>query len=108
MARGRADRQRADPLSTLRVRLTPGAAADRIDGRALDADGKGFLKARVRAVPEDNQANTALAALIAKAFGAAKGKVAVIRGHTARLKTLDIEGASDAEVAAFLNRYDLK
>jgi uncharacterized protein len=105
LARRRADRPRADPLSTLRVRLTPGASADRIDGRAKDADGKAFLKARVRAAPENNEANAALIALVAKAFGVAKSKVSVARGHTARLKTLHIDGASDAEVAAFLDRW---
>lgn len=88
------------------MRLTPGASADRIDGRAYDADGKVFMKARVRAVPEDNRANTALAALIAKAFGVAKSKVTVIRGQTARLKTLEIAGASEAEVAAFIARWN--
>lgn len=55
----------------------------------------------MRAVPEDGKANAALIALIAKAFGVAKSKVSVTRGHTARLKTLEIEGASDAEVATF-------
>lgn len=63
------------------------------------------MKARVRAAPEDGAANTALEALIAKAFGAAKGKVSVARGHKARLKTIAIEGASEAEVAAFIARF---
>jgi hypothetical protein len=93
-------------LSRLRVRLTPSGGADRIDGRALDADGLAYLRARVRAAAEDNEANRALEKLIAKAFGVAKSKVAITRGHTARLKTLDIEGASEAEIAAFLSQYD--
>ena len=92
-------------LSRLRVRLTPGGGADRIDGLATDADGLPYLKARVRAAPEDGKANAALEALIAKALGVAKGKVSVVRGHTARLKTLEIEGATEAETAAFLTRY---
>jgi hypothetical protein len=92
-------------LSRLRVRLTPSGGADRINGRALDADGAPYLKARVRAAPEDGKANAALEALIAKAFGVAKGKVSVLRGQTARMKTLEIEGASEAEIAAFLARY---
>jgi len=41
--------------------------------------------------------------LIAKAFGVAKSKVSVSRGATARLKTVEIDGASEADVAAFLN-----
>lgn len=93
------------PLSRLRVRLTPSGGADRIDGRALDADGAAYLKARVRAAPEDGKANAALEQLIAKSFGVAKGKVSVLRGQTARLKTLEIDGASDAEIAAFLASF---
>jgi uncharacterized protein len=90
------------------VRLTPAGGADRIDGRARGADGGPFLKARVRAAPENNEANRALEALIAKAYGVAKSKVSVTRGHTARLKTLHIEGASDAEIAAFVAKFEEK
>jgi uncharacterized protein YggU (UPF0235/DUF167 family) len=71
----------------------------------VDADGKPYLKARVRAAPENNEANRALEALIAKALGVAKGKVTVTRGATARMKTLEIEGASEAEIAAFVTRF---
>ena len=107
MALRRADRPRTGSLTKLRVRLTPSGGADRIDGRAEDDTGP-YLKARVRAAPEDNKANRALEALIAKAFGVAKGKVSVSRGQTARLKVLEIDGASDAEIAAFLARYEEK
>ncbi|MEQ1820431.1 MAG: DUF167 family protein [Terricaulis sp.] len=94
-------------MSKLRVRLTPSGGADRIDGRASDVTGW-YLKARVRAAPENNEANRALEALIAKAFGVAKGKVTVSRGQTARLKVLEIETASDADIAAFIARYEEK
>lgn len=100
------DRHGTGALSRLRVRLTPSGGADRIDGRAADADGHAFLKARVRAAPENNEANRALEALIAKAFGVAKSKVSVSRGQTARLKVLEIETASDADIAAFIARYE--
>jgi uncharacterized protein YggU (UPF0235/DUF167 family) len=91
----------------LRVRLTPSGGADRIDGRATDETGA-YLKARVRAAPEDGRANAALEALIAKAFGVAKGKVSVLRGQTARMKTLEIGGASEIEIAAFVAKYEEK
>jgi uncharacterized protein YggU (UPF0235/DUF167 family) len=38
----------------------------------------------------------------------AKGKVTVSRGATARLKVLEIAGASEAEIAAFIARYEEK
>lgn len=60
----------------------------------------------MRAAPEDGKANAALEVLIAKAFGVAKSKVTVSRGQTARMKTLDIEGATEAEIAAFVTRFD--
>ncbi len=102
MATWCSDRHRPGALSQLRVRLTPAGGADRIDGRATDAEGHTFLKARVRAAPENNEANRALEKLIAKALGVAKTKVRVARGATARLKTLEIDGASEAEIAAFV------
>ena len=75
----------------LRVRLTPNASADRLDGPETAADGRTHLKARVRAVPEKGKANTALEALIARTFGAPKSAVRVERGQTARIKTVRID-----------------
>jgi uncharacterized protein YggU (UPF0235/DUF167 family) len=89
------------------VRLTPAGGADRIEARTRDQKGE-YLKARVRAAPENNEANRALEALVAKAFGVAKSKVSVTRGHAARLKTLEIDGASAAELAAFVAKFEEK
>lgn len=105
MATRRTHRPRAISLSKLRVRLTPSGGADRIDGRSHDDTGP-YLKARVRAAPENNEANRALEALIGKALGLAKSKVSVSRGATSRMKTLEIDGASDAELAAFIASFD--
>jgi len=87
------------------VRLTPAGCADRIEGRGRDEKGE-YLRVRVRAAAEDNKANRALEAPMAKAFGVPKSKVRVRRGATARLKTLEIDGASEAEVAAFVGRFE--
>jgi len=101
---GQSDPRRADSLRLV-VRLTPAGGADRIDAAAHDEAGEPYLKARVRAPPENGEANTALEKLIAKAFGVAKSKVKVVRGQTARVKQLDIEGASAADIAAFVARF---
>ena len=90
------------------MRLTPSGGSDRIDGCASDDAGRIYLKARVRAAPEDGKANAALEAMLAKAFGVAKRKVKVARGATARLKAVEIEGVSDADIAAFLARHEEK
>lgn len=93
---------------TLRVRLTPGGSLDRIDGRSKDADGGVYLKARVRAAPENFQANASLEVLIAKAYGVPKSKVKVTRGQTSRLKTVEIDGASEGDIAAFIAKFEEK
>lgn len=92
-------------MALLRVRLTPSGGADRIDGTARDADGNRHLKARVRAAPEDGKANKALEALIAKALGLPKSNVSVSRGQTARLKTLSIDGADEADIEALYAQF---
>lgn len=84
----------------LHVRLTPRGGADRLEGWGADAAGRSFLKARVRAAPEEGAANAALEALLAKALGVPKSAVQVSAGHAARLKTLRVEGADAAALAA--------
>lgn len=86
---------------TLFVRLTPKGGRDGFDSIEADADGKIWLKARVRAVPEDGKANAALEALLAKLFGVSKSAVSLISGQTARNKQVEIKGDSKALIAAF-------
>lgn len=74
------------------MRLTPSGGADRIDGIATDDAGRTFLKARVRAAPEDGQANAALESLIAKALKTPKSAVKVTRGGKSRMKTVEVTG----------------
>ncbi|TGP48270.1 DUF167 domain-containing protein [bacterium M00.F.Ca.ET.230.01.1.1] len=80
------------------VRLTPKAALDRIDGVETAADGRSHLKARVRAVPENGAANTALERLMAKALGVPVSGVSVVAGGSSRLKTLRVMGEPAALV----------
>jgi len=83
----------------IRVRLTPKGGRDGIDGCEELSDGRAVIKARVRAAPENNEANTALIALFAKALGVSKSMVALETGATSRLKTIAVEGDSDALAA---------
>lgn len=74
------------------IRLTPRAGRDEIDGLATLSDGTTVIAARVRAVPGKGAANQALVALVAKLLDVPKSAVAVIAGHTARLKQVRIDG----------------
>lgn len=82
------------------VRVTPRS------GRESFAAGTGgvFL-VRVAAPPDEGKATAAVCRVVADAFGVPKSAVTVVRGHTARTKTLQIEGATEAD-AERLSRVD--
>ena len=88
----------------LRVRLTPRARRDRIDGFAADAEGGRVLKVRVSAPPVEGAANAALIRLLAKALGVPKSAVTIAAGENSRIKTLEIAG-DPADLAARLGRW---
>ena len=83
----------------LSVRLTPKGGRDQIDGIEKLSDGRMVLKARVRAIPEDGEANAALQKLIAKNIGVPASRISLQSGHTSRLKVLKIEGDGAALAA---------
>jgi uncharacterized protein YggU (UPF0235/DUF167 family) len=84
----------------LSVRLTPKGGRDAIEGIEQLADGRSFLKARVRVAPSEGEANAALVRLIAKAAGVPPRDVALTAGTTARIKRLTIAGDGPTLIAA--------
>ena len=70
----------------LAVRVTPGAAADRI----AVTDGK--VRIHVTAPPDRGKANKAAIALVAGALGVPKSAVTLVRGATGREKLLLVTG----------------
>ena len=88
---------------TLRLRVTPNAGRDAIDGVETRADGEAVLRLRVRAVAEKGRANATVLALLAKALGVPKSRVTLLAGATARLKTVAVAG-DPAELAERLRR----
>ena len=82
-------------LHRLTVRVQPKASADRIEDWAEDDSGRRFLRVRVRAVPEDGKANSAVQKLVAKWLGLPKSAVRVVTGGKTRLKGLEIDGPPD-------------
>lgn len=89
-------------MTTLAIKLTPGAASDRIDGWDVDADGRPILKVRVRARPVEGEANAALIKLLAKALGVPKSAVSLARGGQSRTKMVAVAGLSENEAKARL------
>lgn len=69
------------------VYLTPNTAKEEFLG-TIHIEGKTYLKAKVRAVPEKGKANEALCKFAAKSLGLPKSRLEVISGHTSRLKTI--------------------
>jgi uncharacterized protein len=77
-------------MTDLDVRLQPRARKDEIVG---ERDGR--IVIRVTAPPVDGRANDALTRLIAKTAGVAPSRVTIVRGHSARDKTVRVEGVDD-------------
>lgn len=81
----------------VRVRLTPKSSKDAVDGIEATAEGPA-LKARVRAVPADGEANTALLRLLAQWMGVGQASLRLAKGGKSRVKSVEITGnAEDIE-----------
>jgi len=77
----------------LLVKLQPRASSNEI-GEPLG----GELKIKVTAPPVDAAANGALLKLLAEKLDCARGKVELLRGHTARHKTVLLHGFKPGDV----------
>jgi len=71
---------------SLTVKVVPGSSRTELAGRM----GDGTLKIRVAAPPEKGKANAELCAFLAAELSVPKSAVAVVSGHTARLKRVRI------------------
>lgn len=74
------------------VRVTPRAGKDAVEGVERSADGRAYLKVRLRAVPEGGKANAALERLLSDLLGVQLRQVRVTGGAASRLKTVTIGG----------------
>jgi uncharacterized protein len=88
-----------DDRLVLRVRLTPKASRDAVDGIGETPFGSA-LHVRVRAAAADGEANAALEELIARSLKLPKSAVAMTAGLKSRIKTLTFAG--DAKPLAIL------
>ncbi len=82
----------------LKLRVTPNAGRDMIEGFERLADGTEVLRLRVAAVPDRGKANAAVVALLAKALHVPRSAITLVSGETARLKTVEIAGDPDLSI----------
>lgn len=85
---------RVDPESleiardTMRLSITITTRARRTH---VEEVSPGILRVSVTAPPHRGQANEALIAAVAAHFRVARSRVSIVRGHTSRIKLLEIE-----------------
>jgi uncharacterized protein YggU (UPF0235/DUF167 family) len=92
--------RQGDGHVVVQLRLTPKGGRDALDGVTALSDGRLVLQARVRAAPDRGAANAAVEAVLARALGVPRSAVTLVSGHTARLKSLRVDG----DVAAITAR----
>lgn len=86
----------------LAVRVTPRGGRDAVEGWARDEADRPVLKLRVAAAASDGAANAAVIALLAKTLKVPKSSLRILRGETARLKQIEIDGVEAADIEARL------
>lgn len=74
----------------IRIRVTPNAKKSEILGWEDDPQSGRHLRVRIQAPPVDGKANKALLAFLAKELGLPRSRLAIARGESSRLKTIDL------------------
>lgn len=86
----------------LTVRVTPRGGRDCVEGWGRDEAGRPVLKLRTAAAAAEGAANAAVTALLAKTLGRPRSAVRILRGETARVKQVEVDGLDEAEAWARL------
>ena len=79
---------------TIRVKLTPKAAQNAVQGWEEDHLGEKLLKCAVTAVPEKGKANKCLIDFLVKKLGIKKNDICITSGKTNPVKHIQIDGMS--------------
>jgi uncharacterized protein (TIGR00251 family) len=82
----------------LEILVQPGAGKNEVEGIRKGAEGISVLKLRVTTPPEGGKANAAVIKLLAKSLRLPKSAFEIVRGASARRKSLRVEG--DAKLLA--------
>lgn len=87
-------------VAIVRVQAKPRSVRDAVLGVRA-----GLLVVSVTAAAEGGKANAAIERVLAATFGVPKSLVSVTRGHTARVKTVELSTVSDELVATIIGEY---
>ena len=77
---------------TRRVKVIPRSPKNEIAGEMAD----GTLKVKIAAPPEKGKANDVLCAFLAEYYDVPRSAITIVSGHSAALKLVRVEGASQA------------
>lgn len=84
----------------LRVRVTPKAGRSDVDRRPTDTARGPAYPVRVRAAPEDGEANAAVIDVVADWLRVPSSRISLKAGHTSRIKTLSVSGDPQSLLAS--------
>jgi uncharacterized protein len=85
--------------AVFRIRVVPRASRSEMVGIQGDA-----LKLRINSPPVEGKANDECIRFLAEVLGVKKAQVTIIAGHTARIKTIAVEGIKAGVLATTLHR----
>ena len=84
----------------LHLRAKPNARANQL---LVAPDGT--VTVRLKAPPQEGQANAVLLAFLAEVFGTSKSRVELVSGHTAPFKKVNLLDVNEGRLAAVLARH---
>ena len=86
----------------LHLRAKPNARANQLLRSA-----NGTLTVRLKAPPQEGQANAVLLAFLAETFGVAKSSVTLLSGHTAPFKKVEVAGVNQEDGERVLGQFSV-
>jgi len=87
----------SDPVTRLRLRVSPGAPRSSVVGRYADG-----WKVRVGALPVDGRANAKLEAYLSEVLEVDRGQLRIVAGAGGRDKVVEIRGCEPLRAEALL------
>jgi uncharacterized protein len=73
----------------------------------LEVAADGTVAVRVQAPAQDGRANACLLAYLAEVFGVRRAGVALLSGHTAPFKKVEIQGITEQQMQLVLQRHQV-